>query len=68
MRPTRVTPGHEYEAHNIASLSAQTLKKARANKNPNSFYFKWSQMDKVCHEGMDEHYYLRESPAVGTYE
>lgn len=63
----RVTPGPEYEDHQISSMSAEVDKRARSSKN-NTFYYKWQEMDKVCHDGMAQHYYLKHSPGVGSYE
>lgn len=62
-----VTPGPDYEAHNISSISGSVSKRNRKS-NHHGFGCKWDDYDKVMYEGMEGCYMLKHSPAVGIYK
>ena len=60
------TPGPDYEAHMMTSISGSVSKRNRKS-NHHSFGCKWEEFDKVIYEGMEPSYFLKQSPAVGSY-
>ena len=58
-------PGAKYNQHEINSLSYQSIK--NNPKTMHGFYNKFDAYEKTCHQGMEQHYYGRETKGPGAY-
>lgn len=64
-KETEASPGPEkYNQHIKNSIS---YKSAKMQKTLHGFYNKFDKQDKICHKGMEQHFYLRESKGPGAY-
>ena len=67
VRPEQLTPGPKYNDHVVSSLS-YISQNSKVNKNQqHTFYNNFDKQEKICHKGMEKHFYLRETVGPGHY-
>jgi len=68
LKAANIVPApNQYEVDIKDSLAYQSLKKVAIARNQHGFYNGYDKYDKICYDGMEKHFYLRETKGPGAY-